>query len=497
MTTDNSNTTSISKIWILTGIVLSGLAWYISDGLNGDFWYLMWVAPVPVLLMSLNTSPHQTFTIAFIGYLIGRLSWFSYLVRVATLVPAIIITLLPPLVFAVIIIGNRWCIKRLNAWYSVFVFPAFFTTFEYGLIKFSADGTAASIAYTQLNCVPFIQIASIAGILGITFLLTFIPSAIALGWHYRAEKVKVRFIAGVSISLVMAVLVYGILRINNFTAKSHTRAGLAVLDENVHSNADSPDFKKEKQVAMAYARMVKPLADQGAQVVLLPERVVGISRPWADTILGILGATARQNHVFIIMGYTNQRGNKERNSGLVIDTAGKVILDYNKVHLVTGFERQFTPGSAPGIFKLNKLQSGLAVCKDLDFQDYIKQYSADKPGILYVPAWDFAVDDWLHCRMAILRSVENGFSMVRAARRGRLTINDQFGRVTSEAISSNDKQATLVGDVSPQHINTFYARYGNWLGVACLIVTVGFILLASLNRDNVVQKINPANPLNL
>ena len=483
MTADNTNKTSISIIWILTGIILSGLAWYISDGLNGDFWYVMWVAPVPVLLLSLKTSARQAFLIAFVAYLIGRLSWFSYLVTVATLVPAIIFTLLPSLIFAVIIIGNRWCIKRLNSWYTVFVFPVFFTTFEYGLIKFSADGTAASIAYTQLNCVPFIQVAAIAGILGITFMLTFIPSVIALGWYYRVEKLKLRYVAVVAIILVSAVFIYGSIRINSFWTKRYLRAGLAVLDEKVHTNSDSPDFAKEKQVAMAYAAMVKPLAAQGAQVVLFPERVIGMGRPWADSITRILSDAAKQNHVFIITGYTNQKNTVERNSGLVIDTGGKVILDYNKAHLVVGLERQFTPGSTPGIFKFKSLQSGLAVCKDLDFQDYIKQYGDDKPGILYVPAWDFVVDDWLHCRMAILRSVENGFSMVRAARRGRLTINDQFGRVTSEASCANDKQATLIGNVSPQHIDTLYTRFGNWLGMVSLLATVGFLVITGLNRD--------------
>ena len=483
MTVDNNNKTSISKIWILAGIILSGLAWYISDGLSGDFWYLMWVAPVPILLLSLKTSARQAFIIAFVAYLIGRFSWFSYLVRVATLVPAIILTLLPPLVFAIIILGNRWCVSRLNAWFTIFVFPVFFTTFEYGVIKFSADGTAASIAYTQLNFVPFIQVAAIAGILGVTFMLTFIPSAIALGWHYRSEKLKLRYVGITAITLVAVVLVYGIFRINNFIPKSHIKAGLAVLDEEVHTNSDNPKFEKEKQIAIAYAAMVKPLATQGAQVVLFPERVIGMGRPWADSITKILSDAAKQNHVFIITGYTNQKNTVERNSGLVIDAGGKVILDYNKAHLVVGLERQFTPGTTPGIFKFNGLQSGLSVCKDLDFQDYIRQYSADKPGVLYVPAWDFVVDDWLHCRMAILRSVENGFSMVRAARRGRLTINDQFGRVTSEASCANDKQATLVGDVSPQHIDTFYAKYGNWLGMLCLLATVGFIVLASLNRD--------------
>ena len=484
MATDKpTNTVSISKTWIIAGIIFSGLAWYISDGLNGDFWYLMWLAPVPVLLLSLKTSARLTFFISFTAYLIGRLSWFSYLLTVATLVPAIIFTLLLPLVFALIILVSRWCILRLNAWYTIFAFPVFFTVFEYAVIKFSADGTAASIAYTQLNCVPFIQVAAIAGILGITFMLTFIPSAISLAWYYRTEKIKVRYICGVAILLVAAAFLYGVIRINNFTPKSHIKAGLAVVDESLHTNSDHPNFEKEKQIAMAYAALVKPLAAQGAQIVLFPERVIGMGRPWADTITRILSDAAKQNHVYIITGYTNQKNTIERNSALVIDADGNVILDYNKAHLVVGLERQFTPGTTPGIFKLNGMQSGLAVCKDLDFQDYIKQYGDNKPGILYAPAWDFVVDDWLHCRMAILRSVENGFSQVRAARRGRLTINDQFGRVTSEASCANDKQATLVGDVSAQQINTFYTRFGNWLGVVCLLAGVVFILLASLYRN--------------
>ena len=157
----------LSKLWIAAGIILSGPGWYLSNGLNGDWWFILWLAPVPVLLLALRSRPGAAFLISFLAYLIGRLSWFSYLERVATLVPAIVYTLLLPLVFALIVLLTRWIILRINAWYAIFVFPVFITLYEFAMMCFSPDGTATSLAYTQLNCLPIIQVAAIAGILGL------------------------------------------------------------------------------------------------------------------------------------------------------------------------------------------------------------------------------------------------------------------------------------------------------------------------------------------
>src|ERR1700712_5102157 len=101
-----NNTTPIytNKFSIAILVILSGLCWYLGNGLIGDFWFLVWIAPIPVLLIAFTNSGRMAFTVSFIAYIIGRMSWFSYLVRVATLVPAIVFTLIMPLVFALIII---------------------------------------------------------------------------------------------------------------------------------------------------------------------------------------------------------------------------------------------------------------------------------------------------------------------------------------------------------------------------------------------------------
>jgi len=178
------------RILIISSIIFSGLCWYFSNGLTGDFWYLLWLAPVPVLVISFRVTAKMAFVISFIAYLIGRLSWFTYLVSVATLVPAIIFTIAFAFFFSIIISITRQSVLKSNSWYAVLAFPVFFTAFEFLLMKFSPDGSAGSISYSQSNVLPVIQIASITGILGITFLVTFIPSAIAIGYQFRREIIK-------------------------------------------------------------------------------------------------------------------------------------------------------------------------------------------------------------------------------------------------------------------------------------------------------------------
>jgi apolipoprotein N-acyltransferase len=455
------------RFWIIASILISGFSWFYANQLNGDFGYLMWVAPTAIILCSLKTKGKTAFLIAFIAYFIGRLSWFSYLVTVITIVPAILFTIFFSLIFAIIIVATREIVIKTDAYYSVFAFPVFFTSFEFLLLKFSPDGSAGSIAYAQSNYLQLIQIASITGILGITFLVTLIPSAFAISWHFRADKYKFRIVIAVAGFIFALAFMFGIFRLNNNTSKEKIKVGLAVLDEKFHYITDHPDFQKEILVAENYAKQIAFLATQGAKIVVLPERSININIETEKEILLIFSTVAKQNHVYIIMGYTNFRTEKARNSDLVIDTNGNVVVAYNKVHLVKVLEDQFTIGDKIGLFNFNGIEAGTAICKDLDFPNYINKYS--NISFLAIPAWDFIVDGWLHSRMAVLRGVENGFAEIRTARQGRLTLSDCYGRITSEMDCSNGKAISMVGNLSLHKETTFYSRFGDWFGILNLM----------------------------
>jgi apolipoprotein N-acyltransferase len=81
---------------------------------------------------------------------------------------------------------------------------------------------------------------------------------------------------------------------------------------------------------------------------------------------------------------------------------------------------------------------------------------------MLVPAWDFFVDDAWHGHMAIMRGVEDGFSVVRSAKGGFLTVSDWRGRIVAETRSNSAPFATLVADVPVEHHPTVYQRLGDW-----------------------------------
>src|SRR6185436_17864843 len=152
----------MQRWWIVINVLVSGLCWYLSFDLSGSFWYLLWLAPIPVLLISIHLSAKQTFLAAFGAYLIGRLNWVPFLLAVLPMTLVIAFTVLIPVIFALILILTRRIILKQNNW-SVFAFPVLWCLFEFLLFKFSYDGTAGSIAYSESNFLPAIQIASVTG----------------------------------------------------------------------------------------------------------------------------------------------------------------------------------------------------------------------------------------------------------------------------------------------------------------------------------------------
>ena len=77
--------------------------------------------------------------------------------------------------------------------------------------------------------------------------------------------------------------------------------------------------------------------------------------------------------------------------------------------------------------------------------------------------------------MAILRGIENGFAIARAARNGVLTLTDAQGRIVALSASGMDDIASLVGDLPLGPGDTLYRRIGDVFAWACLAL-VGALL---------------------
>ncbi|MBC9933010.1 apolipoprotein N-acyltransferase [Chitinophaga qingshengii] len=469
----------VSKALLGAGVLLAGICWYLSFSLSTHIWWLLWVAPVPILYFSLRVSSKWAFLIAFTGYLIGRLSWVPYLQSVMPLPLTLMFTLLFPLIFALQVIAARKLMLSYRHWSTVFALPVLVTTMEYITCLTSRDGTAGSIAYTQCDFLPIVQVASLTGIHGITFLVTFFPAAVAFIIYRYQRKQSIRTLSLVTLGILLAVMVWGVVRLNHTSpAPQSLRVAMVAIDKQAYRRKDTTGEDREAYLANLYLGRVGELAKQGARMVVFPEKMFTVGDNRRTGFIQQFKDTAMAHHVGIVACVTQQKNDYYENRAWVIGEDGALLADYQKVHLFAGeFLDSLKPGKEPGLFLRNGTTEGVAICKDMDFQQDISRYGNADCSVLYVPAWDFERDGWLHSRMAIMRCVEGGYGMVRNARQGRLTINDYCGRVLYEANSDKGTPALLSGNIDIQHHTTLYNKWGDWFSLLNAIAALVSLLL--------------------
>jgi len=81
-------------------------------------------------------------------------------------------------------------------------------------------------------------------------------------------------------------------------------------------------------------------------------------------------------------------------------------------------------------------------------------------------------------RMAILRGVEDGFSIARAPRHGTLSVSDSRGRVLAERSTTAAPFSTILTQVQLNHKATLYSRGGNWFAWCCITLLLGLLVFA-------------------
>src|ERR1022692_4750411 len=163
-------------MWTLLAVALSACAYYVSIGL-GEFWPAAWIAPIPVLLVAFRSSWRTAALAAFAAYFLGSLNLFAFLAKIAPVLLLVAELAVIALIFAAAVLVARFAVRRLPGWASAFAFPAAWTSYKFLSSLVSPHSTSLSLAYAQTDVLPLIQIASVTGLWGVTFVVTLPPPA--------------------------------------------------------------------------------------------------------------------------------------------------------------------------------------------------------------------------------------------------------------------------------------------------------------------------------
>jgi apolipoprotein N-acyltransferase len=468
----------------IAAILLTAAMIWFGTGMQ-PFWPLMWFAPLPVLLFAADASWWGALLVGGLACVLGNLNLWDYfhstLGAPLSIVLRIYITL--GLMFALAVLLYRVLLRRRAWWSALLAFPASWTSFEYLLNLASPHGTAGSLAYSQLSFLPFLQLASLTGPWGMSFLLMLFSSALAIGIHlYRSDRNQALNIFGVSTGVIAAVLVFGAVRLMLPAPGQPVKVGLVASD--ARDNGDVADEgAPTADLFRAYAPSVAALASQGADVVVLPEKLGVAVEPDTKAVDAELQSLAEQTHVRVVAGLIRvvppsaTNALKIRYNEARVYTPGAPVLSYDKQHMLPPYESNLTPGTSLTLMAAAGGAGtwGVEICKDMDFTQPSRQYGEAGAGLMLVPAWDF-VDDYIeHGHIAIMRGVEGGFSVVRSAKRGSIYVSDNWGRVLAEVKSDAAPFATLLATVSAVHDNTLFQLLGDWFAWVAVMLLV-FVL---------------------
>lgn len=190
------------------------------------------------------------------------------------------------------------------------------------------------------------------------------------------------------------------------------------------------------------------------------------------------------------------------NSAVLFDTSGQRVFAYDKIHLVpfgeyvplrrwiafagrlTADIADFTPGSVYRVGKLPDGRFGVFICYEAIFPGEVRRFPAGGAELLV----NISNDGWFgrsaapaqHLMMARVRAVENRRWLLRDTNNGFTVAVDPYGRIVARM--ATDIRGELDAPYDFRTDVTPYTRFGDWFAWLCVAVSFALVGVAIAKR---------------
>jgi hypothetical protein len=123
---------------------------------------------------------------------------------------------------------------------------------------------------------------------------------------------------------------------------------------------------------------------------------------------------------------------------------------------------------------------GISICRDMDFHKFIRQAGRKRVDIMLSPSYDWPKSTG---PSYLIRTIENGFSMVRPTYNGVSFAADYNGHVLARMDSDKSASGILYASLPTQGIHTLYTHIGDLLGWLCVLGVFVFWGMGSVVRQ--------------
>jgi apolipoprotein N-acyltransferase len=363
---------------------------------------------------------------------------------------------------------------------ATLVFPLAVTSLEYIGALFIPIGGINSQAYHQYNNLALIQLLSITGIWGITFLVNWLGPVVNWAWERSFEWKEIRQGAAFYAAVLILVIGFGGARMAFSSQPTSTVRVHGITMQDMQT-----EMPKLRQLAeddwQAYRQLTAELrepyleatvreARAGAQLVFWPEMAVFVPGEDEAEFFRRAVKIARQEGIYLAMPMliSSNDGALSINKIVILDPAGDVVLEHLKYG--NAVEEGLQPGD--GVYQTIETPFGTlsgVVCNDADHQEVVTQAGRNGTDILLVPLLEYRGLNPLHSHMTVYRAIENGIVIVRQSDNGPSLVADPYGRVLASMDYFATTERVMVAQVPSYNVPTLYSYTPDlfaWLAIA-------------------------------
>jgi apolipoprotein N-acyltransferase len=489
---------------------------------RNDIEAIAWVALVPLLLAIRGATIKRACALSFLAAqvffmgvfywinTIGGFKWFDFMLS------GIYLSAYVALFGAAIALISRYTTMTPLA-----TIPVVWVACEYVRSHFLFINLPwALLGHSQYLNIPIIQVATVAGVYGVSFLIVLANTAFVLiieEWQKSANSTSVisRYRSGL-LGLLIVGGCYGVGAV--FLAieqPADRRLTIAVIQPNIPQRLKwDPDYRwkhLEEQVQLS----TKAASEGRPRLIVWPEAALPDSLYKNVSLAKAIAKLAQETDSYLIIGGATRpkfgtesiQSTRWVNSAFLISPRGAVEQQYDKIVLLPFAEYlpyrnafpwphrfirnvgSFIPGAKHTIFEADDTRFAVTICWENIFPEHVNTFVRNGAEFIVNMANEAWFDDtaapYQFLSMSVFRAVENRRAVIRSSNTGISGVIDPYGRII-ERVSSANKDVFVAGyAIAPVPVldtMTFYALHGDVFGRLSVGAAIVLLLLAALWR---------------
>ena len=466
--------------WLILGLILTVFSYGIFN--TG---VCAWIFAIPLIRFINNRTKWSSIILMLVGMVIAaNITFFRLVEDNFNIMNQVFCSLNGVRIwfpFLVYFLCRKFGAKRIIAYYA---FPAAVAAAEF-FIDNPFISVMTSLSVSQFWNLGLMQVASVTGVVGVSFIVTLFASVINYIWEKGIRKETVMNAVGYGIAVVVITGI-GMITVEKITTADQTvrvatgveNFNLLLEDKSILARYNGSD---EEKIFQAFVDIIKERAGQavqnGANLLVFPEDAFACSESSSEKFIEQAKSIARENKINILLPLLRlPEEGKKKNTLNFINSKGELLNTYLKNHLVPVVEEPETErgdGKTP-VIEVDGVKYTYLICADYTSNKYA--YNGREADIFLNPSYDWKAFQYFTSYGVQARAIECGFSVLRNPVNGNIILYDVFGRPLHMQNVMGVHTGMIYLDIPRQGRQTIYGATGNWFPWICAMYSVFAIL---------------------